>query len=498
MSTTDELMKDISDRLASIGEQVSDERLRSIVETQFQSLASDEAFVRKMRHGGAADEALATSKYARHGLNAADIEFLYDLQSSLAGKPKRDGGIHTGPSEELTKAFRAVSDAYYMSDEQIKEIDRRAIDDLFPRIPKSEFRDGTPRARAYQSAIRAATMDTGQSGYGQQLVGAQYVGDIWDAAFQDARIAPLIPTFEMTAPTAYLPVAVDMPEPLFVAESTSDVLATAQYATVRTGSQRVPVDAKKFVIHQVWSAEMEEDSIIPFVAYLRQQAALSLGFYTDSLVLNGDTTNAGTGNINLDDADPADTKYYLAFDGIRHAALVDNTANGTNVAGAVTLNTLRDLRGLMMDTTRFVDWGHPNNAQDLVFVADPETADRIALLDEVLSAKIVEGNNADLLRGQVSSILGHPVISTMAQPKTEADGKVSTTASNNTKGQVTAFNRNGFVLGWRRRVRIATEQIIASDQMRIVYTFRLGFGRFTPSGAVSGIEASAVGYNINL
>lgn len=491
-------MKDISDRLTSIGEQVSEERLRAMVNTEFQSLAGDEKFVRKMRFGGDADEKLATSKYARHGLNAADIEFLYDLQSSLAGKPKRDGGVHTGPSEELKQAFRAVSDAYYLTDEQVKEIDRRAIDDMFPRIPKSEFRKGTPRARAYEAAIRAATMDTAQSGFGSQLVGAQYVGDIWDAAFQDARIAPLIPTFEMTAPTAYLPVAVDMPEPLFVSESTSDVLATAQYATVRTGSQRVQVDAKKFVIHQVWSNEMEEDSIIPFIPYLRQQAALSLGFYTDSLVLNGDNTNAGTGNINLDDADPADTKYYLAFDGIRHAAIVDNTNNAKDIGGAITLTSLRDLRGLMMDTTRFVDWGHPNNAQDLIFVADPETADRIALLDEVLAAKLMNGSNADLLRGQVSSILGHPVISTMAQPKTEADGKVSTTGSNNVKGQVTAFNRNGFVLGWRRRVRVATEQIIASDQMRIVYTFRLGFGRFTPSGAASGIEASAVGMNISL
>lgn len=491
-------MKDISDRLTSIGEQVSEERLRAMVNTEFQSLAGDEKFVRKMRFGGDADEKLATSKYARHGLNAADIEFLYDLQSSLAGKPKRDGGIHTGPSEELKRAFSAVSDAYYLSDEQIKEIDRRAIDDIFPRIPKAEFRQGTPRARAYEAAIRAATMDTGQSGFGQQLVGAQYVGDIWDAAFQDARIAPLIPTFEMTAPTAYLPVAVDMPEPLYVPESTSDVLATAQYATVRTGSQRVQVDAKKFVIHQVWSSEMEEDSIIPFIPYLRRQAALALGFYTDSLVLNGDNTNAGTGNINLDDADPADTKYYLAFDGIRHAALVDNTNNAIDVAGNITLNTLRDLRSRMKDTTRFVDWGHPNRAEDLVFVADPDTADRISLLDELISAKVQNGSNANLLNGQITSMLGHPVISTMAQPLTEADGKSSTTGSNNIKGQVTAFNRNGFVLGWRRRVRVATEQVIASDQMRIVYTFRVGFGRFTPSGNVNAIEASAVGYDISL
>jgi hypothetical protein len=30
-----------------------------------------------------------------------------------------------------------------------------------------------------------------------------------------------------------------------------------------------------------------------------------------------DTTNAATGNVNLDDADPADTSYYLGADGLR-------------------------------------------------------------------------------------------------------------------------------------------------------------------------------------
>ena len=37
------------------------------------------------------------------------------------------------------------------------------------------------------------------------------------------------------------------------------------------------VSAAKFVIHQMWSGEMEEDSIIPFVPFLRAQAAASVG-----------------------------------------------------------------------------------------------------------------------------------------------------------------------------------------------------------------------------
>jgi hypothetical protein len=142
----------------------------------------------------------------------------------------------------------------------------------------------------------------------------------------------------------------------------------------------------------------------------------------------------------------------------------------------------------MVDTTYYHDWGHPNDRSQLVFLTDVATGDAIALLDEVTSAKIQNGSNADLLNGQVSSILGHPVVTSIAYSLTEADGKVSTTGGNNTKGSITAFNRMGVTAGWRRRVKIETERIPATDQTRIVASLRLGLGRYTPTGAASGIK----------
>jgi hypothetical protein len=82
--------------------------------------------------------------------------------------------------------------------------------------------------------------------------------------------------------------------------------------------------------------------------------------------------------------------------------------------------------------------------------------------------------------------------------KTEADGKASTTGGNNVKGQVVAFNRRGFVVGWRRRVKLEFDRDIKADQNILVYSLRLGFGRFSPTGAASGIEAADVIYNITL
>lgn len=482
--TLEALAAEIRQRLDAVNdnvsEQMSDARLTEQIRSNLEMLLTDESsdFAKKIRFGSDTPVELVGTKYARLGLGIADVEFLYDTLRAA----KEAGLSKQGPSEELTKTFEAISAGRYMSTAFVRAEDERRLGEM--------LRNGTLTRGAYERAARA--MDTAESGFGNQLIGAQYVGELWEAARRESRVFNLIDSFEMGAPTSYLPVEVDIPEMTFVSENTAN--NSSEYGTVKTGSQRVQVDAKKFVIHQMWSGEMEEDSIIPFIPFLRRQATLSIAHYSDSLVLNGDTTNAGTGNINLDDADPADTKHYLAFDGIRHAALVDNTGNAVDAAGAPTLALLNSLRGKMIDTTRFVDWGHPTNPEDLVYVSDPETADKICLLDEVLTVDKY-GNNASILSGEVSKIFRHPHIVSMAVSKTEADGKVSTTGANNTKGQTVAFNRRGFKVGWRRHVQVETERLPGRDQTRLVYSLRLGFGRFTPTGAASGIESAAVLYD---
>ena len=484
----EDFMTDVTQRMDALGEQISEARLAVIVSAELQKIidGQDDAFGRKIRFGGGGDPYLMGTKFSRYNYELADIEFLHDVMTG-----RQRAGLGSGPSEELTKAFNTMSSALYVSEDEIRKIDRRALDDLWPRIPKDQFRS----KRAEQAAY-ARAMDSLESGFGQQLIGAQYVRDLWEGARPESRVFNLLDSFEMSDPTAFIPVEVDIPEMIWVSESTAN--NSSAYPTVKTGSNRVQVDAKKFIIHQMWSGELEEDSIIPWVPFLRRQAQLSIAHYSDSLVLNGDTTNSSTGNINLDDADPADTKHYLDLDGMRHSAIVDNTNNFMDLGGsAITFNDLRDVRAKMVDSARLMDWAHPTNPDDLVYIADPETADRIATLDEVIKVKQLV-QNANLLGGEVGRIIGHPVISSMAQPKTEADGKVSNTPGNNTLGQITVINRRGYKVGWRRRVKVEVERIPSTDQTRIVYSLRLGLGRYTPTGAASGIEHTAVMANISL
>ncbi len=489
------VLADVLERLKQTS--LTEPQVKDLIETHFRSLIEDEddSTVRKIRFGSAPEPKLMGSKFGRFGLSVGDIEHLYDMMSARKGMDPR----HPGPSEELEGAFRELSDAVYMNEDEVKELDTRLLLEEMPRIPRhtlsitdqrhfdrKEFDRMTPFKRA---------MDTAETGFGLQLIGQQYVGELWQSARFETRVFGLIRTQDMTAPTMFIPVEADLPEMLFVPERTGPT--DSDYATDKTGSNRVQLDAKKFVIHQIWSGEMEEDSLIPFIPFLRRQVVLSMAHYSDSLILNGDDTNTATGNINLDDADPADTKHYLAFDGIRHVAIVDNTNNQTDVGGAISYGALVDSLSQMVDTTFLMDWGHPTDPSAVVYVGDPFVSDKVAQLDEVINW--LTQNGGKLLNGQVGAVFNHPFINgSMALSLTEADGKVSTTGSNNTRGNIVVFNRNAFVGGWRRRVKVEMERLPGRDQTRMIHSLRFGFGRYSPSGAASGIEGTTTMFNITV
>jgi hypothetical protein len=485
--TLDALGTEIRQRLTAVDDKVSaqtsDERLSDLIRSNLTSLLNDPEFgeqmQRKMRFAKP-DPKLVGTKYARLGLDVGDVEMLHDVLTAA-----QRSGMSTGPSEELRHTFSAVSDGRYEDTAVIRSRGERQLTEMLRRKQLSP--------QGYERAMRA--MDTAESGYGNQLIGAQYVGELWKGAEAMSKVFGLFNSFEMTAPTAYLPVQATLPVVSFVSESTAN--NSSNYGTTKTGSNRVEVSAKKLLMHQMWSGEMEEDSIIPYLPFLRDEAMRSWAYHMDAVLLNGDTTNASTGNVNLDDADPADTLYYLAFDGIRHAGIVDNTNNKGDIAGAVALTHFKASKGRMLDATYKHDWSHPGDPDDLVYVADPETADAVSFLDEVLTFDKI-GDRATVLRGQQARVLNHPLIASMEVSKTEADGKVSTTAGNNTKGQIVAFNRRGGVVGTRRQLQTEVERLPGTDQTRIVYSTRIGFGRFTPTGAASGIEWADVLYDVSL
>ena len=336
-------------------------------------------------------------------------------------------------------------------------------------------------------------MDTAETGYGLELIGAQYVRDLWAAARNMDSIVSDIRTIPMTDPTVYVPIDGNVPEMLFVGENTS--ASASAYTTSKTPSNRVTMTAKKFTIQQVWSAELDEDSIIAFTPFLREMLAQSAALHLGSAYYNGDTTNAGTGNINLDDADPADTKHYLAWDGIRHDWLVTTTSQGKNMAAALNPLEINIARGKLNGGDDDVDnaltninWGQ--NPRDLRLVADWDTYIQMLDIDDVRTVDKY-GPQATVLNGELGSVYGLPIIAPPYASKTEADGKASTTESNNSKGQITVFAPKAYLGGVRREVQLFFDRIQRTDQFLFELYTRRAFTRWGTTGA-AGI------YNISL
>ena len=369
------------------------------------------------------------------------------------------------------------------------------------RVADPRLNGPNEKTRAIVAAARKQrAMDTAESGFGAQLVAdAAYVPAIWDAAMHNyGTVSSLIETRAMSGPVEKHPVLGVVPDMIWVGESTSAVTGT-HYGTQKVGTNEVSITAQKLLAHYNYSGEMVEDSIVAFVPLLEQALAMGLAQTSDKLALNGDTTNAGTGNINLDDADPGDTLAYLAMDGIRHASLVDATGQGINVGGAITYGTLLKLQTLLLDRAYNHHWGRPANPEDLIYVGTPELDNDIMQLDEIVNAAAARGVlvPAAAMNGELTRIAGrYPYISTAAMGLTEADGKISTTANNNTLGQIVAFNRRGLLWGVRRQAQVEVQRVAGLDQWQLVLSTRIGLGRYTASGAASGIKWTSCAYNI--
>lgn len=205
---------------------------------------------------------------------------------------------------------------------------------------------------------------------------------------------------------------------------------------------------------------------------IRNRIAISGAEVIDAFALNADSTNAATGNINLDDADPADTVYYLSGgqDGIRHQWLVDNTAMTTNAGG--------DAPGRRRHPRCFRQYGQvrrqPQPAGD-----DHGPGNVLGAFLGLTNVLTVDkfGPDAVVRTGQLAAYRGIPIIVSASHPLAEADGKVSTTAGNNTLGSVSIMNTMMWYAGFRRELLVEVDRDVQKRQWIMVNSFAPGGGR---------------------
>lgn len=315
-------------------------------------------------------------------------------------------------------------------------------------------------------------------GTGDELVPLNMAAELWEDFFLASRIVANIGVIDQ--PTDPF----DMP------------LGLGDF-TWRKGGQGVAVSASdpstakstftstEQVAEVNWTYNLDEDAIVAMMPALRARIGISGGEQMDAFCLNADATDAATGNINLDDADPDADSYYLSDgqDGIRHQWLVDNTDQSINAGG----DALSDSDVLNAQKAMGKYAVSPSMT---TIVTDVSTYIKGFLALDGVFTLDKYGPEAVVLTGELAKYRGIPIILSASAPLTEADGKVSTTAGNNTLGQFSIYHNDMWNVGFRRQLLIEVDRDIQRRLLIMVISFRIAIA--THGTRASNIHTAGV------
>lgn len=318
-------------------------------------------------------------------------------------------------------------------------------------------------------------MHTTQTGYGKELVPVnQLANEILDLVPAQSTFLSMLPGNHGTSMGKSVKVPLLGDPGLFSGNSewTTGAGAIGQGNT-KAPTQEVLVSQGSFIKSIDVSKSLLTYSVGDLETKLKQSIATAVGYTVDAIVINGDSTSGATGNVNLDDAAPASTNYYMQVDGgIRKTALAGTTVDvGTmDVADVLAVQKLHG--DLYSDPSQFM----------LIF--NPTTYQTALGIDSFADAA-KRGEKSTVAGNAITSINGEDVFTTRFLAKTEADGKISTTAGNNTLGQFVSVYKPAVQYGFGQTLELDVVKVPGKG-ISIIATFEFGFGIASSITGITG------------
>jgi hypothetical protein len=352
-------------------------------------------------------------------------------------------------------------------------------------------------------------MDSTLSSYGDQWVGIAYATRLWEKIRAASNIVAKIPTIEVPQGMESIVLPLESTDPTWYKVAQNNDLPTTEAtgwpnATITSSKLTTAQDSltvAKMGARVMWTGEMEEDSLIPFVAQLRNQLTKSGAEQMEYAVIDGDTATTASANVNDCAGTPASTDLFLMCNGFRGLALRINTGNARS-AGTLGVEDY-------LETLKLMGTAGKNAAQlnAVGFIIDPWTHWKTLELGELLTKDV--SSSPTIEKGVLNSIWGHDVfvshficyagvqlgtVATAAyQLKSQtADGLVDQdTQTDNVAGTILAVRWDQWLMGWKRRMTIETTRIARADTTEIVALCRWGL-------VYRDTEASAASYGVSL
>lgn len=447
------------------------EAVKAAVAEERKLWEAEAAKARRLPFGGDAPHQTKYGDFSKYdNLNAADQALLVALLGSTTGGIKRVAP----PNAVKALALKLAEDKT-----TIGEVGRNAMKAY-----------GLPAMKADE------VQQQDLAGFGDEWVGVAYGQTLWEAIRAGTFVAANIPSIEVPQGMESIFLPLEGADPTFykVAETT-DINSTTKVpnATV-TSSQmatgRAQLTLAKMGARVLWSGELQEDSLIPFVTQLRAQLEKAGAEQLEHAIIDGDTTLTASTNINAIDTTPGGTELYTLFNGLRKSPLVTTTANSVSVGTLTAEDYLAVVK--LMGTAGLIG----ADQTKVAFIVDPNTYWKTLELPEIKTRDVFAMPTIE--NGNLTGIYGYKLYRSFfmhyisAKRMANTAGKIDAdTDSNNTTGSILAVRWDQWKLGYRRHMTIETVRIPNADVTEITALARLGLKQ-------RDTEASAIGYNVTV
>lgn len=327
-------------------------------------------------------------------------------------------------------------------------------------------------------------MHTTQTGYGKELVPLNVLSaEILEIVPKFSTLLSKLPGNHGTglAVSEKVPVIGDPGLFLGNTEWTTGTPAQAQGNT-KNPTQEVTINQGQFIMTIDVSKRLLNYSVADLEQILKMKLAQSFGRTIDALIINGDTEAGATGNVNLDDAAPSTTAYYMQVDhGLRELAINAAASAGIVDVGTFEFADFLDVLNKMGDLA--------SDPSQILFLFNQATYIKALGITEFKDAA-QNGKGSTIHTGSITNILGSDLLTCRDIGKTEADGKISTTAASNTKGQFLAIYAPAIQYGFGQSLEIDVVKVPGKG-IQIVATGEFGFGILETISGVTGRTVAA-------
>jgi len=323
-------------------------------------------------------------------------------------------------------------------------------------MPGSER--AAPPSDDLKAALKALTSDTATTG--DELVPRDMASQLWDDFFLASKVVNVMSRVD--PPTDPYDIPLGLGDVTWRKGTQNAATTTSDPTTAKS-----TMTMTEQVTEQNWSYTLDEDASVAMAPEVRRRLGISGAEQIDAFALNADSTDSDTGNINLDDANPANDSYYLSVgqDGIRHLWIVDYDTQTVNAGGDALADS--DILAMLVKMGKYAV-----NPEQCAMITDVSTYLKGFLDLDAVQTIDKFGPKAVVLTGQLAAYRGIPIIVSASHPLAEADGKVSATSGSNTLGSISCFNRLMWYVGFKRNLLIEVDRDIQRRMYLMVTSFR--------------------------